>query len=211
MNSDSSPSETLYACSFATELGWFCLLGHPAENTGDTPMVQGLVIGHADEEAAFEQATLLASLHNWIADSENIIEADWYPALRHRLCDYAAGLPVDFSDVQLVERRLTDFQQKVLARTRTLTYGQTITYGELAELAGRPRAARAVGSVMAGNTVPVIVPCHRVVASGGKFGGFSAPQGPELKKQMLKLEAEGSLAEHCPQTETGQLVEATAG
>jgi len=62
------------------------------------------------------------------------------------------------------------------------------TYGELADLAGYPGAARAVGSVMSSNRYPIIIPCHRVVGSAGSLGGFSAPQGISLKERMLTLE-----------------------
>ena len=67
--------------------------------------------------------------------------------------------------------------------------GETVSYAELAGRAGSPNAARAVGGVMAGNRVPLLVPCHRVVGAGGRLGGFSAPTGVELKKRLLALEA----------------------
>jgi len=63
-----------------------------------------------------------------------------------------------------------------------------LTYGQLATRAGSPRSARAVGNVMASNRVPLIIPCHRVVAAGGALGGFSAPHGTRLKRRLLKLE-----------------------
>ena len=65
----------------------------------------------------------------------------------------------------------------------------TRSYGEVAAAAGSPGAARAVGQVMAANRTPLIVPCHRVLAAGGKIGGFSAPQGLALKRRLLALES----------------------
>lgn len=65
-------------------------------------------------------------------------------------------------------------------------YGETVTYGELAQMAGRPGAARAVGAAMAGNPVPIVVPCHRVVASGGSLGGYGG--GLPMKRALLALE-----------------------
>jgi methylated-DNA-[protein]-cysteine S-methyltransferase len=66
--------------------------------------------------------------------------------------------------------------------------GSTITYGELAARAGRPGAAREAGQAMARNRYPIIVPCHRVLAAGGGFGGFSAPGGVESKARLLTIE-----------------------
>ena len=118
-----------------------------------------------------------------------LIEHDWFPQLRLRLAAYAKGEPVDFADCTVRWPYRTEFQQRVIAATRRIRYGTTITYAALAAQAGSPRAARAVGNIMAANTVPIIIPCHRVVAAGGKLGGFSAPQGVRLKERMLALEA----------------------
>ena len=89
-------------------------------------------------------------------------------------------VPVDLSG-------LPAFQRRVLETLRRVPYGRTITYGRLASEAGRPRAARAVGQAMAHNPVPLIVPCHRVVASSGGLGGFGG--GLALKRRLLALEA----------------------
>ncbi len=80
-----------------------------------------------------------------------------------------------------------DFQRKVLETLRKrVGPGKTISYGELAEVVGHPGAARAVGTAMARNPVPIIVPCHRVLASGGGLGGYGG--GLEMKRGLLKLE-----------------------
>lgn len=95
------------------------------------------------------------------------------------------AVPVDLSSVT------NEFQRKVLATLRRrVGPGRTISYGELAEVVGHPGAARAVGTAMARNPVPVLVPCHRVLASGGRLGGYGG--GLEMKKELLRLE--GSLA-----------------
>jgi O-6-methylguanine DNA methyltransferase len=116
-------------------------------------------------------------------------EADWNPDLRRRLQAFAAGERCDFGDVRLALPALTAFQQRVVAETRQIGYGQRLTYGHLAERSGAPGAARAVGSVMSSNRLPILVPCHRVVASGGGLGGYSAPQGIDLKRRLLEMEA----------------------
>lgn len=72
----------------------------------------------------------------------------------------------------------------------SVEYGQTVSYGRLAELAHRPEGARAVGGIMATNPIPVIVPCHRVISSDGGLGGFAGSGGTmvETKRQLLELE-----------------------
>ena len=70
---------------------------------------------------------------------------------------------------------------------REVGWGETVSYGELAEMAGRPRAARFVGNVMARNPIPILIPCHRVVAAGGRLGGYGA-SGTGTKRRLLALE-----------------------
>ena len=82
---------------------------------------------------------------------------------------------------------LTIFQRKVLCATKNIPYGKTRTYSQIATAAGSPRAARAVGSALGRNPLPIIVPCHRVVAASN-LGGFSAPGGLSLKRKLLTLE-----------------------
>ena len=106
-----------------------------------------------------------------------------------RLQRYASGEAVNLADVPTCESDRTPFQQRVLQALKRVGYGQTLTYAELAAAAGSPRAARAVGTVMASNRVPLIIPCHRVVAAAGRLGGFSAPRGVELKRYLLRMEA----------------------
>jgi methylated-DNA-[protein]-cysteine S-methyltransferase len=102
---------------------------------------------------------------------------------------YFAGEAVDFSDVAVDLDGQDDFFRRIYAATRALGYGQTSTYGTLAkELGAGPEAARDVGQAMAKNPVPLIIPCHRVLAAGGKVGGFSAPGGSNSKVKMLALE-----------------------
>jgi methylated-DNA-[protein]-cysteine S-methyltransferase len=102
---------------------------------------------------------------------------------------YFAGERVDFSDLQLDLDGQDDLYKRVYAAVRRLGWGQTTTYGTVArELGVGPEAARDVGQAMARNPVPLIIPCHRVLAAGGKVGGFSAPGGSAAKISMLELE-----------------------
>jgi methylated-DNA-[protein]-cysteine S-methyltransferase len=101
---------------------------------------------------------------------------------------YFQGERTDFSDIPLDISSLAPFRQKVLCMIRTLAFGEIRSYGQVAELCGSPRAARAVGGALAANPIPVIIPCHRVVASTGRLTGFSAPGGVLAKKVLLQLE-----------------------
>jgi methylated-DNA-[protein]-cysteine S-methyltransferase len=102
---------------------------------------------------------------------------------------YFAGEKIDFSDVKLDLGMQEAFYQRIYAAARQVGWGQTTTYGTLAkELGAPPEAARDVGQAMAKNPVPLIIPCHRVLAAGGKLGGFSAPGGVAAKTRMLALE-----------------------
>jgi methylated-DNA-[protein]-cysteine S-methyltransferase len=93
-------------------------------------------------------------------------------------------------DVPLDLTRLRPFQRQILTALRQVPFGETISYGELAELAGYRGAARAVGGAMRGNPLPIIIPCHRVVLSSGALGGFGGR--PELKRQLLAIEGWGN-------------------
>jgi O-6-methylguanine DNA methyltransferase len=78
------------------------------------------------------------------------------------------------------------FEKKVWNAARSIPYGNTLSYGDIAGICGNPNAGRAVGNALGKNPVIIIVPCHRVIKSDGCFGGFSA--GPDLKKKLLELE-----------------------
>jgi len=101
---------------------------------------------------------------------------------------YFRGECIDFSDIPVDLRALPPFRQLVLNKIRTVAFGEIYSYGQIAALCGSPHAARAVGGALAANPIPVIIPCHRVVASDGRLTGFSAPGGVHAKKMLLQLE-----------------------
>ena len=108
---------------------------------------------------------------------------------------YFAGERVEFFGVPIDLGKQSPFFAQVYDRVRTLGWGETTTYGAIAqELGAGPETARAVGQAMATNPIPLIVPCHRVMAAGGKIGGFSAPGGALSKAHMLELEGVTALA-----------------
>ena len=98
----------------------------------------------------------------------------------HRLKDF--DLALDWSG-------RTGFHRKIWSALREVAYGETTTYGELAERAGCSRAVRAVGGAMRANPIPLIVPCHRVVGAGGALRGFSAEGGVAVKQRLLEFES----------------------
>lgn len=104
------------------------------------------------------------------------------------LRQYMKGKRIDFADVALDLTRTSDFHRAIYAVARRLAWGETTTYGALAREAGSPDAARAVGQAMGRNPVPIIIPCHRVLASGQKVGGFSAFGGAATKERLLAME-----------------------
>lgn len=101
------------------------------------------------------------------------------------LSEYLAGKRCSFTFPFHAEG--TPFEARVWAELERIPYGQTRSYGEVARAIGEPNAARAVGAANGRNPVPVVVPCHRVVAAGGKLGGFGG--GLELKRRLLALES----------------------
>ena len=127
----------------------------------------------------------------WLAELREVWQEDILPD-QARLSDtveqlrqYLAGerrafdLPMDLSQG-------TAFQQAVWRATMTIPYGQVCSYGQVAALIGKPRATRAVGGALGRNPVPVIVPCHRVIAADGSLGGFSI--GLPLKRALLQID-----------------------
>ncbi len=106
-------------------------------------------------------------------------------AAQRELDEYFAGRRREF-DLALDLRALPPFTVTVLEELARVPYGETTTYGELAARVGRPSAARAVGTVMNRNRIPIVLPCHRVVGSTGSLVGYAG--GLELKAKLLELE-----------------------
>lgn len=94
----------------------------------------------------------------------------------------------DLQSVEIDMSRLPEFNQQVYAIARAIPPGRTRTYGEIAAELGDPLLARAVGQALGSNPFPIVVPCHRVMAAGGKSGGFSAPGGLVTKLKLLEIE-----------------------
>jgi len=114
--------------------------------------------------------------------------AAWARKLAARIDAFLNGKQETFDDIAVELGPVTEFQRSVYENCRRIPYGATASYADLAEQAGRPNAARAVGTCMAKNRIPLLIPCHRVVRSDGVIGNFSAPGGRETKRFLLELE-----------------------
>lgn len=181
--------EDIAAVAFETELGWMAL-------AFDGDVLLGIVFGHPNQQAAHDRLQrYLREQHVELQVVDFVGEEELPAAIGNvvaRLQAYANGEEVDFSDVRIDDRHLTDFGRKIVRACRRIPRGKTRGYGELAAKCGSPGAARAVGQVMARNRFPLVVPCHRVLAAGGLIGGFSAPQGLTMKRRLLAIEQSAS-------------------
>lgn len=165
-------SDQFCASVFRSSLGWFGVAWRGKA-------VSQLTFGHSIRKEAIDNLGNHALVGADVCPDPNLVT---------RLQDYADGVVDDFCDVVVDTEHLTPFGRRVLKACRAIPYGSTASYAALAQKAGSPKAARAVGQCMASNRVPLIVPCHRVVGVGGKLGGFSAPGGVSVKQRLLKLE-----------------------
>ncbi len=156
---------------FHTSMGWVGILSS-AQGLLRTTLPQ-----HSSQQARHQ-----------LGESSN--DAVWSPNLfddlirRFRI--YLSGGEITFPD-KLDLSGATHFQRRVWEITRLIPYGGTRSYTWVAQQVGRPRVVRAVGQALARNPLPVIIPCHRVLAIGGGIGGFS--DGVEMKRRLLHLEA----------------------
>jgi len=158
---------------FRTRWGWFGILG-----IGGEPIRTCLPVPH--KEAVLSRILL------GMPDAKRSKKA--FSALENRIKGYYEGRRSDFGDVPIRLDGCSEFQRKVLTTLRAVRFGQTVSYRQLAELAGNSKAARAIGAVMAQNPLPLILPCHRVIKADGSPGLFTAPGGPAAKIRMLELE-----------------------
>jgi methylated-DNA-[protein]-cysteine S-methyltransferase len=114
-----------------------------------------------------------------------------YPLIE-RILGYARGEQVEFDDIELDFGVVPEFHHRCYDDIRALKWGQTTTYGAIAHRLGDRSLSRAVGQAMGANPMPLVVPCHRVLGSDGKAGGFSGPGGVPFKMKMLALEQAAS-------------------
>lgn len=121
-----------------------------------------------------------------LPDELSPVCGDCVPDLCRRVVSHLAGVPTSYEAIPIDLSWATPLQRELAAAARAIPWGDVVSYGELAALAGRPGAARAAGSFCAENRFSLIIPCHRVVAATG-IGGYGEA-GPELKRRLLALE-----------------------
>ena len=170
-------NDDLYYCAWAT--AW----GPMGAVTGAGGLTR-VVLPHYTMQ---DLLALLAWEHPGAARDERPFDA-----LVSRSRDYFNAKRVDFADIACELPPESTFGGQVLRACRTIEYGQTRSYHIVSEMIGRAEAARAVAAALGKNSVPLVVPCHRVIYSDGSAGGFSAPGGVEVKARMLDLERRAS-------------------
>jgi methylated-DNA-[protein]-cysteine S-methyltransferase len=134
------------------------------------------------------EADRMATLKRLGVSASSTEPPPWADQLIAATRRYLAGERVDFGSVALDLAAVGEFRLAVYEAARSVGWGQTTSYGELARRIGFPWGARAVGQALARNPVPIIVPCHRILAQGGRVGGFSAYGGTLTKRRLLALE-----------------------
>lgn len=145
--------------------------------------MHGICMLQFSEHTPFEIEELLRECQSeaWIVRDKKAmakITAELREYFQRRLEHFS--IPIDWRFVA------EGFKRQALQLVSKIPYGQVYTYGEIAERLHSPKAVRAVGQALAANPIPIFVPCHRVIAAGGKLGGFSA--GPIIKRRLLELE-----------------------
>jgi O-6-methylguanine DNA methyltransferase len=138
---------------------------------GETEFREGVAIGYTEETQALPSGVLKT----------------WHDQVAQALDDYFSGRPADFTDLPL-DLQGSPFHLRVWQELRKIPPGETVSYQELARRLGNSQASRAVGQACGANPIPLIVPCHRVIAANGSLGGFSS--GLPRKRWLLQHEKE---------------------
>jgi methylated-DNA-[protein]-cysteine S-methyltransferase len=171
---------------FETKWGYFGLAG------SEYGLWRTCLPGSEPEKIKYQllKSLLPVNRASRIEEKVSRVEFDktFFKAAQEQITSYFEGACVDFRNICIVLSSVSDFRRLVLTVCRDIEFGRTVSYSTLAKKAGRPTAARAVGSALAKNPLPLIIPCHRIVRNDGKVGDFSAPGGRDLKERLLKHE-----------------------
>jgi methylated-DNA-[protein]-cysteine S-methyltransferase len=132
--------------------------------------------------------TVRARLTRRLPDAQEAEPPDHVRRLIDDVVRLLGGDRVSLEWVSIDESAVPELDRRVYAATRTIPAGSTLTYGDVARLLGDSTLARRVGEALGRNPFPIVVPCHRVLAAGGRTGGFSARGGTETKMQLLRIE-----------------------
>ena len=167
---------------FETSLGWAAVGWTPA----------GLAAVRLPQT---RRDSVLAALKRRLPDACEAEPPPPVAAVVADVCRLLAGGRPNFADARLDLDGTPEFNARVYAIARSIPPGETLTYGEVAERLGDRRLAREVGQALSQNPWPIVVPCHRVTAAGGKLGGFSAPGGAATKLKLLAIEGAAAAAQ----------------
>ena len=146
----------------------------------------GLVVGAALPER--DEAAIRARIAERFPEAEESEPPAFITEAVALIVRLLAGERVDLGGIPIDLGAAADLDRKAYGAVRRIPPGEVRTYGDIAREIGAPSAAQAVGAALARNPVPIVVPCHRVLASGGRSGGFSAPGGVATKFRMLEIE-----------------------
>lgn len=167
---------------FETPLGWAAVAWTPA----------GLASVRLPQAS---RDSVLAAVKRRAPDAEEAEPPTNVAAVIADIRSLLAGGRPDFAGAPIDLSATPEFNARVYAVAREIPPGETLTYGEIAERLGDKRLARDVGQALGQNPWPIVVPCHRVTAAGGKLGGFSAPGGAATKLKLLALEGAAAAAQ----------------
>ena len=169
-------------CLFETPLGSCGIAWSQPVSSRTPPAVTLLQLPEATREMTESRIARISGARKSSAPPPRIAE------VIKRVCKHLRGDLQEFRDITLDLDGADPFARLVYQAARQIPTGQTTTYGELATALRRPTAARAVGQALARNPIGLIIPCHRILAAGGKSGGFSAHGGRSTKARMLAIE-----------------------
>jgi len=169
-------------CLFETPIGTCGLAWVEIGASRKTPRVAFLQLPEATPKATEQRIARKSGGHRADVPPSAIAE------VIEKIGKHLRGELQDFRDVPLDVGEVGAFVRQVYEAALRIPAGETSTYGELARAIGRPTEARAVGQALARNPIPIIIPCHRVLAAGGRFGGFSAHGARVTKARLLAIE-----------------------
>ena len=159
---------------FETEFGWCGIVGKGGRPSEIIPFLP-------------TQQKVYSYIVSKYVDVNNT--RDCFKEVRSAIERYLRGEKTDFP-FPLDLSRFSDFQRRVWEITKSIPYGEVRTYRQVSDELGNPKASRAVGTALARNPAPIIVPCHRVVRTNGKLGGYSGAGGIDTKARLLKMEGQ---------------------
>ena len=169
-------------CLFDTPLGWCGIAWHQGGRSAGPPAVTLLQLPEATAERTASRMARASGAPGPSAPPTPIA------GIIERLRRHLGGEAQDLRDIVVDLTGADAFARQVYDAARAIPPGQTRTYGEIAKALGQPREAQAVGQALGKNPIALIIPCHRVVAAGGKPGGFSAHGGRATKSRLQAIE-----------------------